>query len=119
MRAVGSRSLDHTLSASPQQCAAATSVDVIPVAGLFDLANTRRIAFLKIDIEGAERQAIGHADKETLLRIDRLAIEYHDHLEPGTLDVLQRQLAPTHLLTISPSCLAGCGILLATRLPNA
>jgi hypothetical protein len=48
-----------------------------------------------------------------------LAIEYHDHLEPGTLDVLQRQLAPTHLLTISPSCLAGCGILLATRLPNA
>jgi FkbM family methyltransferase len=117
MTAVGQRSLDHTLSLSAAPCDS-ESVDIIPLTGLFDLAQTQRIALLKVDIEGAERQAFERADSQTLRRIDRLAIEYHDHLEPGTLDLLMRNLGATHRLTIAPSSLPGCGILLASRLPN-
>jgi hypothetical protein len=89
---------------------------VIPLTGLFDIAQTDRIALLKVDIEGAEREAFEHIEAQTLRRIDRLAIEYHDHLQPGTLDLLRRRLAATHRLTMKPSSLPGCGILLASSL---
>jgi FkbM family methyltransferase len=115
MRAVGERSLDHRLSLNDITSVQET-VPVISLAGLFDLAQTDRIALVKVDIEGGERETFEHAKTDTLRRLDHLAIEYHDHLQPGTLNLLQRRLAATHRLTTTPSVLPGCGILLATRL---
>jgi FkbM family methyltransferase len=55
MKAVGGRSLYHILSLNDVASVTET-VPVIPLAGLFDLAKTDRIALVKVDIEGAERQ---------------------------------------------------------------
>jgi FkbM family methyltransferase len=112
MKAVGNRSLDHMLSLEDLDGSRDT-IPVVPIQGLFDLARASRIALLKVDIEGAEYQAFERADSQTLGRIDRLAIEYHDHLRPGTLDMLRNRLVNTHQLKIIPSCLTGCGVLLA------
>jgi hypothetical protein len=42
-------------------------------------------------------------------------MEYHDQIAPGTLELLRRVLAPTHEVTVRPSSMEGCGILLAQR----
>jgi FkbM family methyltransferase len=117
MQAKGSRSLDHVLRVD---AGATNGTSVIPLAGLFDLAGsdsakTDEIAFLKVDIEGSERDAFAGAPPELLRRFKRIAMEYHDLIVPGTLELLRSVLSPTHELTIRPSKTEGCGILLARR----
>jgi FkbM family methyltransferase len=112
MQAAGSRSLDHVLRVDSS---AADGVPVIPLAGLFDLAGAQEIDFLKVDIEGSERDVFAAVSPNLLGRFKRIAMEYHDQLVPGTLDLLRRVLAPTHELTTRPSRMEGCGILLAQR----
>ena len=115
MQAVGTRSLDHVLVASQTAVAVESAVDVIPLSGLFKLAAAREIDFLKVDIEGAERDVFAAASPEVLARINRVAMEYHDCLVPGTLELLRTRLAPTHETMVVPSQLAGCGMLRARR----
>lgn len=43
-----------------------------------------RIALLKIDTEGSEVDILSGADKTDWGRIDRVALEYHDNLRPGS-----------------------------------
>lgn len=112
MQASGSRSLDHVLRVSANS---ADGVPVIPLSGLFDLAGAQEIDFLKVDIEGSERDVFAAASPEVLARFKRIAMEYHDHIVPGTLDLVRRVLAPTHEITVRPSTMDGCGILLARR----
>jgi len=117
MQAAGSRSLDHVLRVDP---AAADGTPVIPLEGLFDLTQadfTRKqeINFLKVDIEGSEHDVFAAASPDLLARFKRIAMEYHDQIVPGTLDLLRRVLGPTHEITIRPSKMEGCGILLARR----
>ncbi len=122
MLAVGSRSLDHVLRVDSQ---ATDGIDVIPLSGLFDLAQdgraraglaaTQEIDFLKVDIEGSEHDVFASATPELLRRFKRLALEYHDCIVPGTLDLLRQVLSATHEITIRPSKMEGCGILLARR----
>jgi FkbM family methyltransferase len=122
MQAAGSRSLDHVLHVD---ASAADGVPVVPLAGLFDLARTDlsradpaqadEIDFLKVDIEGSERDVFAAASPALLGRFKRIAMEYHDQIVPGTLELLRRVLTPTHEITIRPSKMAGCGILLARR----
>jgi FkbM family methyltransferase len=112
MQAVGSRSLDHILQMEPSVEA---GISVVPLAGLFDLAEAQEIHFLKMDIEGSEHGVFAAASPELLSRFKRIAMEYHDQIVPGTLDLLCRVLAPTHEITVHPSTMKGCGILQAHR----
>ncbi len=110
MQAVGERSLDHMLR---YDTAGGTSV--IPLAGLFDLARAEEIDFLKVDIEGSEHDVFAAASPELLSRFKRIAMEYHDQIAAGTLDLLRSVLHSSHEITVRPSHLEGCGILLARR----
>ncbi len=112
MRAAGSRSLDHVLRVDP---AAVDGMPVIPLSGLFDLACAQEIDFLKVDIEGSEHDVFAAASPELLGRFKRVAMEYHDQIVSGTLALLGRVLTPTHEVTVHPSKMEGCGILLARR----
>ena len=114
MTAVGNRSLDHTLALGGETSGVRT-VPMIPLAGLFDLTQTDQISLLKVDIEGSEHDAFEHADPNTLRRFDRIAIEYHDNIRPGTLALLQARLEPTHHCISRASTVEGCGLLLAAR----
>jgi methyltransferase FkbM-like protein len=88
---------------------------VMPLSGLFDLVHAEEIDFLKVDIEGSEHDVFAAANPDLLGRFKRLAMEYHDQIVPGTLDLLRRVLSPTHEITVRPSKMEGCGILLARR----
>lgn len=112
MQAVGTRSLDHVLRVNSTR---ADGIAVIPLSGLFDLAHAEQIDFLKVDIEGSEHNVFAAASPQLLGRFKRIAMEYHDQIVPGTLDLLQSVLRPTHEITIRPSKMGGCGILLARR----
>jgi hypothetical protein len=50
-----------------------------------------------------------------LISFKRIAMEYHDQIVPGTLELLRRVLRPTHEITVRPSRMEECGILLAGR----
>ena len=134
MQAVGTRSLDHVLrvnafaargrgstpEARDRQLEArssrlAAAVSVVPLSGLFELADAPEIDFLKMDIEGSERDVFAAASPDVLLRIQRIAMEYHDSIVPGTLGLLRQALAPSHEITVRPSQQGGCGILLGRR----
>lgn len=113
IEAATERSIDHRLVRVPQHDPAA--VPIVSLAGLLALAGTDRVAFLKMDIEGAEYDAFAEADSATLARFDRIALEYHDNLRPGTLALLRARLEPTHHLTVIPTESRGYGVLLAGR----
>jgi FkbM family methyltransferase len=112
MHAVGSRSLDHVLEPESD---ATGGVPVIPLSGLLELTGSGEIDLLKVDIEGSEHGVFAGASSESLRPFKRIAMEYHDQIVPGTLDMLQRVLAPTHEIIVRPAKMAGCGILLASR----
>jgi FkbM family methyltransferase len=118
MEAVGTRSLDHVLRVNSNLTSAksnANGTPVIPLAGIFDLTHTSEVDFLKMDIEGSEHDVFANASSGLVGRFKRIAMEYHDRIVPGTLALVQRVLSPTHELTIRPSQMEGCGILLARR----
>jgi hypothetical protein len=89
----------------------------MPLSGLLDLAGTSRIALTKVDIEGAVYDAFAATGPETPGRIERLVIEYHDNLRPGTLALLKARLEPNHRVTVAKPHSLGNGILFAVRRP--
>jgi FkbM family methyltransferase len=112
MEAVGDRSLDHVLRIDPRS---ANGVPVMPLSEIFALAGADAIDFLKVDIEGSEHDVFAAATTDVLARCKRIAMEYHDHMVPDTLELLRNKLAPTHEIQLRPSQMQGCGILLARR----
>jgi FkbM family methyltransferase len=58
-------------------------------------APVKRIALLKIDTEGSEVEILSGADQAEWHKIDRVALEYHDILRPGSkadcLSILESQ----------------------------
>ena len=77
------------------------AVDAITLAAVLELAQCDRVALLKMDIEGGEYDAFSTLDDALLPRIKRIAMEYHDNLREGTLDMLKKKLRRTHDLTIT------------------
>lgn len=69
------------------------------------------IALFKCDIEGSEHDLFARAEARDLESIARFAIEYHDNLRPGTLDLIRRRLAPTHEVVTCPAGDRGYGML--------
>lgn len=93
MKVVGERSIDHQLDQSREG-----GVTVLTLAEIADLAGTNSpIDFLKIDIEGSEAEVFEHDQAPNLMqRFRKVAIEWHEHLRPGVLDLLKARLSPTH-----------------------
>lgn len=110
------RSIDHRLVAADDD-----DPDAVPILSLTDLVDdTRRarISLLKMDIEGAEYDAIEATPDHILERLDRVAMEYHDHIRPGTLAMLHRRFGPTHQIAVYPTEDRGYGVFLASRRPR-
>jgi len=109
----GKRSLDHRLSL--EDCGElGPALPVYSFADVLQIANAERVALFKIDIEGSEYDLIAQADPRDLNRVSRFAIEYHDNLRAGTLDLLQSRLSSTHRIDVYPAS-AGYGMLYATH----
>lgn len=99
MECVPGRSLDHRLDSGS---VAEGGFPVYSFADTLALASTARIALFKIDVEGSEYEMFEHASPSDIARVDRFAIEYHEHLKPGVVDLIRRMLLPTHLVTVVP-----------------
>lgn len=100
IRAVGTRSIDHVLDLSDRD--GCDTVEVIGLKEVLALTGAPFVALLKCDVEGAEYDAFAAADRSTLARFQRIALEYHDNLRPGTLDLLRETLAATHEVIVRP-----------------
>ena len=75
------------------------------------------MALFKCDIEGSEYDLFQSARPEDILRVQRFAIEFHNNIRPGTLDLLRDRLSATHKLVIQsagPDPRSGYGMLYAT-----
>jgi len=119
MVAGGTRSLDHHLVVHEDLKPDTQAIPVLSLADLLDKIGAPRIAFLKVDIEGAEHAVFAKVDQNTMNRIDHVAIEYHEHLSPGVCKLLVERLEPTHSLTLHPEPGGKCGILLGKRRERA
>jgi len=107
------RSIDaRTVPAEETDVAA---VGEVPLSHLFELAGTRKISLLKMDAEGAEYGAFSTADAGLFARIERIAMEYHDNLVPGTPAMPYKRLAPSHEVTVVPDSGQMHGKLFAVR----
>ena len=80
-------SLMTTSSAATQE-----SVEVISLATLFDLYKIESCDYLKLDCEGAEFEILLEADPRILKRVQRIVMEYHDHLSTqySHVDLLEK-----------------------------
>ncbi len=72
-----------------------------------------RVALFKVDIEGSEYDLLDRATADDIVKVDRFAIEYHDHVRAGTADMIAAKLAATHDVTVRP-CGPGYGMIYAT-----
>jgi hypothetical protein len=97
MEAVGPQSLDHRLAADPGNGAGAVPVHTF--ADVLRLAAAPRIALFKVDIEGSEYDLFEYAEQKDLSKVELFAIEFHEHVRPGVLDLLKSTLASTHEVT--------------------
>jgi FkbM family methyltransferase len=113
----GTRSQDHRLVEGGSGNASAT----IPTASFADVlarVGPGPIALFKCDIEGSEHDLFETASDADLRRAERYAIEFHNNIRPGTLDLLQRRLCDSHDLVVKAEGAkeeAGYGMLYATR----
>jgi FkbM family methyltransferase len=108
----GGRSLDHRLVTGDAR-SAGSPVHVVSLKDLLRLADSDRIALLKIDIEGSEYDVFDSMDVGAVGRVERMAIEYHEHLRPGVLALLRDRLKATHDLQIHPEPLGRYGMVFA------
>lgn len=61
-------------------------VPALTLAALFDRHGIERVDLLKVDIEGAEIDALLAAPREVLARVAQITIEFHDCLDPALAD---------------------------------
>ena len=64
-------------------------VDAMPLREFMKKENIEYIDILKMDIEGAEKEVLDHAD-DWVDRVGVMILEIHDWLKPGCLESLQR-----------------------------
>jgi FkbM family methyltransferase len=110
MRAVGERSIDHQLDRARKG-----DVTVLTLSEVADLAGAdTTIDLLKMDIEGSEADVFEHGQSPDLMRrFRKIAIEWHEHLRAGVLDLLKTRLRPTHEIVAAQADDARYGLLQA------
>jgi FkbM family methyltransferase len=67
---------------------AAARVPALTIATLLERLGVVRVDYVKLDIEGAERELFLDGDTGWLDRVDQLSVELHGTLEPGALIAL-------------------------------
>ncbi|MEL6105215.1 MAG: FkbM family methyltransferase [Planctomycetota bacterium] len=118
MEAVGKRSQDHRLNVSSEaeDLPHEQKTETLSFADVIDLSGNRRIALLKCDIEGSEKEFILNASKQHIELVDRFAIEWHDHIAPDTCQAISDCLGRTHHVTVtSDDPLGRYGMLYAAK----
>jgi FkbM family methyltransferase len=109
----GMRSLDHRLEVLAEARTDKSDIRTISFSEVIRMAGGA-VALFKCDIEGSEYDLFESAEPQDLRAVSRYAIEYHDILRPGTLDLLRRRLASTHDILTRPARDPGYGMLYAT-----
>jgi FkbM family methyltransferase len=94
MVATTGRSLDHRLDTTGDPVTG--GVRIVTLNAFMTENQLETIDFLKMDIEGNEYDVFSTLPEECLGRINRMGIEYHDNLQPGTLAFLKDRLSRTH-----------------------
>src|SRR5262249_54371498 len=56
------------------------TVEVSSLSTFFERYRIERCGFLKLDCEGCEFELVLDSDPKVINRIDRIVMEYHDHL---------------------------------------
>lgn len=77
------------------------TVDTVTIDELMDDYKMQYIDFLKIDIEGAEKELFTAGYQEWLSRTRVMAIELHDFLDPTISPVFFKAIQPFHFKTYS------------------
>lgn len=111
----GGRSQDHVLRSGPPADPSLSAVRTCALAEVIRMTGADTVQLFKCDIEGSEYDLFAAAPDDALRRVERYAIEYHDNLRPGTLDLLVRRLDPTHRVESHPAGETGYGMLYAVR----
>ena len=109
----GGRSQDHQLTVGPPADAGRPTVRTCSLAEVLEMTGAEAVQLFKCDIEGSERDLFAAATAETIRRVRRYAIEYHDNIRPGTLDLLIERLGPSHVIDLRPAGEGGYGMLYA------
>jgi len=119
---IGDRSQDHRISEAEGTDSKAKTyngepirVELMSFAELIRDTNGRRISLLKCDIEGSEWDLFRSAKKEHLEQVDRVAIEFHNNIKPGTSKALTEILSPTHTIEYRDVSPHGYGMLYGVR----
>jgi FkbM family methyltransferase len=112
---VGVRSQDHRLGPSSDSAVSGPAVRTFALSEILEMAGTATIALFKCDIEGSEHDVFAEATPDLLGHFERFAIEYHDNLRPGTLQLLRHRLGPSHEVRVVPDGDYGYGMLYAVR----
>ena len=73
------------VSHNVREDAALEKVDCITLATALQFADADRIDLLKIDAEGAELEILASVGQSTMDRIERISLEYHEAIRPGSL----------------------------------
>jgi FkbM family methyltransferase len=58
------------------------AVECVTLADVFERQQIERCHFLKLDCEGSEYEILLQAPAAVLARVERVALEYHDHVTP-------------------------------------
>ena len=112
----GRRSVDHRVELVEGPGDAAAGQLRVPITTLEELmasVDADQIDLLKMDIEGSEHDVFRELEPGSLKRIKKMALEYHDNLRPGTLEIIQRAIAATHTVVSMDGSSEGYGILRA------
>lgn len=105
------RSVDHRLSDSGTSVHLRTLQDVID-----EVAPHREpIDLLKMDIEGGEADVLEALPEAYLCRIQRIALEFHDNVVPGTLARVTDRLEHSHGIRVLEHHPMGYGLLWCER----
>jgi FkbM family methyltransferase len=110
----GGRSQDHrlkTVTAAGPDCSV---IRTWTLSDVLALCETDSVALFKCDIEGSEYDVFRQADPRDLARIRRYAIEYHDNIRAGILELLQDRLRKTHDLVVKSAHGEKYGMIYAT-----
>jgi FkbM family methyltransferase len=94
----GTRSQDHRLSAAAAN--SATAIRTLSFAEVLKQTESQSIALFKCDIEGSEYDLFHAAKPEDIRRVQRYAIEFHNNVRAGTLELLQERLGASFQVNI-------------------
>lgn len=106
------RSVDHRLAD------AGTSVELRTLEDVIDevAPGGETIQLLKMDIEGGEADVLEALPESHLRRIQRIALEFHDNVVPGSLARVRHRLGQTHHIELLEHDPLGYGLLWCERM---